>query len=113
MKKEEKKATIAIVIIIIIVCVLFGLCLNGTHQQFLEKKRVVQYALGLDWDIPENYTMDIDVFTDRYVRNGVYLIEWGHDWYEFGVRLIHNEYGWKDKSIYLRFNTETGEKEIR
>jgi len=113
MKKEDKQGAIAVVVIIIVICFFFGLYLNSEHQQFLEKKRVIQYALDLDWGIPENYTMDIDVFTNRYIKNRVYLIEWGHDWYEFNVHLIHNEYGWKDKSIYLRFNTETGEREIR
>jgi len=97
--------------IIIVACIFFGLYINYTNQQFIEKKRIVQYALDLNWDIPENYTMNIDDFTDKYIRDKVYLIEWGHNWYEFGVSLIHNEYGWRNKSVNLRFNIETGEKE--
>ena len=110
MNKKEKLQAIGVIIIIAIMISLFSLYLYGEQKRYDEKKEIINQGFNLDWEIPENYTM-IHPYTDERGRYFVepLFITYRDNWYEFRVRLEHDEYQWLDKSMWLCFNSETGE----
>ena len=106
----EKRDKVIVTLIAIIGILAISYVLYNSATTFDTKKDILAYALTLDWDILDNYTLDFDIESSKDVRRA-YLIDWRNGWYQVNMGLLHDECGWKDKTILMRFNINTGEHE--